>query len=60
MLADVYQIRQEKEKRLAQNEILENDYWKPVIEPANQEEIEMIDERMKDYENDPSSFKPLK
>jgi len=60
MLADVYQIRQEEEKRLAQNEILENDYWKPVIEPANQEEIEMIDERMKDYEKDPTSFKPLK
>jgi len=60
MLADVYQIRQEEEKRLAQNEILENDYWKPVIEPANQEEIEMIDERMKDYESDPSSFSPLR
>ncbi len=39
---------------------LSNDYWKPVIEPANQEEIEMIDERMKDYEKDPTSFKPLR
>jgi len=39
---------------------LSNDYWKPVIEPASQEEIEMIDERMKDYEKDPTSFKPLK
>jgi len=39
---------------------LSNDYWKPVIEPASPEEIEMINERMKDYENDPSSFKPLK
>ncbi|MDR2597340.1 MAG: hypothetical protein LBC76_08485 [Treponema sp.] len=39
---------------------LSNDYWKPVIEPASQEEIEMIDERMKDYEKDPKSFKPLK
>ena len=39
---------------------LSNDYWKPIIEPASQEEIEMIDERMKDYENDPSSFTPLR
>ncbi|MCL2831565.1 MAG: hypothetical protein FWD78_00205 [Treponema sp.] len=38
---------------------LRDDYWKPVIEPASPEEIEMIDERMKDYENDPSSFVPL-
>ncbi|MDR1869519.1 MAG: hypothetical protein LBQ82_06000 [Treponema sp.] len=30
------------------------------IEPANAEEIAMIDERMKDYENDPSSFAPLR
>jgi DNA polymerase IIIc chi subunit len=35
------------------------EYWKPVIEPANPEEIDMIDERMKDYEEDPSSFIPL-
>jgi len=39
---------------------LSNDYWKPTIEPASQEEIEMINERMKDFENDPSSFSPLK
>jgi hypothetical protein len=39
---------------------LSNDYWKPVIEPASPEEAAMIDERMKDYENDPSSFAPLK
>jgi len=39
---------------------LSNDYWKPVIEPANPEEIEMVNERMKDYEKDLSSFKPLK
>ena len=32
------------------------EYWKPVIEPANPEEIAAIDERMKDYEHDPSSF----
>jgi len=35
------------------------DYWKPVIEPASPEEIAMVDERMKDYEKDPSSFIPL-
>jgi hypothetical protein len=39
---------------------LSNDYWKPVLEPASPEEIEMIDERMRDYENDPSSFAPLR
>ena len=36
------------------------DYWKPVTEPAGPEEIAMIEERMKDYEKDPSSFVPLK
>jgi isoleucyl-tRNA synthetase len=36
------------------------EYWKPVIEPASPQEIAMIDERMKDYEKDPSSFIPLK
>ena len=39
---------------------LSSDYWNPVIEAANSEEIEMINERLKDYENDPSSFVPLK
>ncbi|MCL2800427.1 MAG: hypothetical protein FWD28_01530 [Treponema sp.] len=38
---------------------LTNDYWKPVIEAASPEEVEMINERMKDYETDPSSFTPL-
>jgi hypothetical protein len=38
---------------------LADDYWKPVIEPASPEEIAMCDERMKDYERDPSSFVPL-
>jgi hypothetical protein len=38
---------------------LADDYWKPVIEPASPEECAMIEERMKDYENDPSSFLPL-
>jgi DNA polymerase IIIc chi subunit len=32
------------------------EYWKPVIEAADPEEIAMIDERMKDYEKDPLSF----
>jgi hypothetical protein len=36
-----------------------DDYWKPVIEPASPAEIAMCDKRMKDYENDPSSFIPL-
>ena len=39
---------------------LSRDYWTPVIEAANSEEIEMINERMKDYENNPSSFVSLK
>ena len=38
---------------------LSNDYWKPIIEPATPEEAAMIDERMKDYDNDPASFSPL-
>jgi hypothetical protein len=37
---------------------LADDYWKPVIEPASEEEIAMCDERMLDYERDPSSFVP--
>jgi hypothetical protein len=39
---------------------LADDYWKPVIEPASLEEIAMCDERMKDYEKNPSSFVPFK
>ena len=39
---------------------LAKDYWKPIIEPASQEEIELVEERMKDYEKDPSSFVPFK
>ena len=35
------------------------DYWKPVIEHASPEEIAMANERLKDYEKDPSSFIPL-
>jgi hypothetical protein len=35
------------------------EYWKPVVEPANQDEIAMIDDRMKDYGKNPSSFTPL-
>jgi hypothetical protein len=37
---------------------LANDYWKPIIERANPEETSMIDERVKEYENDSSSFVP--
>ena len=39
---------------------LADDYWKPVIEPASPEEAAMIDERVKEYEKDPSSFIPFK
>jgi hypothetical protein len=38
---------------------LAGDYWNPVIEPASPEEKAMIEERMKDYEKDPSCFVPL-
>ena len=40
--------------------LLADDFWKPIIEPASPEEAAMIDERMKDYEKDPSSFVPFK
>ena len=30
--------------------------WEPVIEVASPEEAAMIDERMKDWQKDPSSF----
>jgi len=36
------------------------DYWKPVTEPASPKESKMINERLKDYEADPSSFVPFK
>jgi hypothetical protein len=36
------------------------DYWKPVTEPASPEEAAMIDERVREYEKDPSSFVPFK
>ena len=36
-----------------------DDYWKPVIETASPEEIAMAEERLKEYENDPSCFIPL-
>jgi hypothetical protein len=32
------------------------DTWKPVIEPADQEETAMVEERVKDYESDPSAW----
>ena len=38
---------------------LAEDYWKPVIEPASPEEAAMIDERVKEYHKDPSSFIPF-
>ena len=39
--------------------VLAEDYWQPVIEPANQEEIAMIEEGMAEYRKNPSSFVPL-
>ena len=39
---------------------LADDYWKPVIEPASPEEAAMIDERINEYERDPSSFVPFR
>ena len=35
-----------------------DDYWKPVIEPASKEEAAMIDERVRKYERNSSSFVP--
>jgi len=35
------------------------DYWKPLIEEANQDEIAMIDEGMEEYRKNPESFIPL-
>ena len=39
--------------------MIAEDYWKPVIESASPEEIEMIDKRAAEYYKDPSSFIPL-
>jgi isoleucyl-tRNA synthetase len=36
------------------------EYWKPVIEPADTEEIAMVEERIKDYESDPASWTDIK
>ena len=36
------------------------DYWKPVIEQASLEEAAMIDQRVKEYEENPTSFVPFK
>jgi len=35
------------------------DYWKPIIEAANPEEITMINEGMEEYRRNPNSFIPL-
>ena len=39
---------------------LADDYWKPVTEPASPKERAMINKRVKEYEENPSSFVPLK
>lgn len=33
-----------------------DDYWKPVIEPASPEEIEMIKEGVREYHEHPENF----
>ena len=33
-------------------------YWKQVIEPASPEESALIDEAIKEYDKDPSTFRP--
>jgi isoleucyl-tRNA synthetase len=38
---------------------LAEEYWKPVIEPANEEEIALIKDGMKEYRENPSSFVAL-
>ena len=40
-------------------DFIAEDYWEPIIEPASPEEIAMAEERIRDYEKDPSSFVPL-
>ncbi len=37
----------------------DNDYWKPVIEPASPEECARAMERIREYHENPSSFVPL-
>ena len=39
---------------------LADDYWKPVTKPASPKERAMINKRVKEYEENPSSFVPLK
>ena len=38
---------------------LADDYWRPVTELASPEEIAMINEGMKEYRENPSSFVPI-
>jgi hypothetical protein len=39
--------------------VMEEDCWKPIIEPASPEEIAVIEEGEKDYRDNPESFIPL-
>ena len=39
---------------------LADDYWKPVVEPASEEEIMMAEEPVKDSETDPQSWIPIR
>jgi isoleucyl-tRNA synthetase len=36
------------------------EHWKPVIEPADTEEIAMVEEHIKDYESDPASWTDIR
>jgi hypothetical protein len=38
---------------------LADEYWKPIIEPADPDEIALIEEGMAEYRANPSSFVPL-
>jgi hypothetical protein len=60
MKASLHPIVDKYLNRLNANDRDRIDYWKPVIEPASPNEIKMINERLKDYEADPSSFVPFK
>jgi len=38
--------------------LYDENYWNPVLEPANQEEIAQIDESLEGFRSNPASFRP--
>ena len=38
--------------------LYDENYWKPVLEPASQEEISQIDESLEEFRANPASFRP--